>query len=435
VPIGPVAGWHHVRFETIGPSIKVYWDGEAVIDIVDGTFSSGRIGFLTSRAAATFDNLVVVGCPTLPNRAPVLAAVGDRSVVAGTPIVIDLSAADPEGAVTRAASNLPPGASFDAGLGRFTWTPAPADAGVWPDVVFSAHDGELQDSERVRFTVFDAANACLVESFDSVGSNSIWTPTAGTWSIASGAYTGTSAGTATSRSSMNGFENFVLQARVRVAGSGWAGILFRSVDATHYDYLAISSAADEIELRKMNGTTSTRLAGGAEVVGDAGDWHLYRIETAGARLRVFVDDVLMYDFTDNGAGSGGRIYAAGTAGLYLQNASVWVDDFVVASCANTVTDTATPQAATLDVSVFPNPFNPSTTISMSLGQAGRAHAALYDVAGRRVRVLADGDFAAGTHALRWDGTDGEGRSMASGIYYLNVRTAGTARMERLVLLK
>jgi flagellar hook assembly protein FlgD len=62
-------------------------------------------------------------------------------------------------------------------------------------------------------------------------------------------------------------------------------------------------------------------------------------------------------------------------------------------------------------------------------------ATVFDAAGRAVRTLADEDFAAGSSSLQWNGTNGEGRSMSSGVYFLRVQTAGEARTQRLVLLK
>ncbi len=83
----------------------------------------------------------------------------------------------------------------------------------------------------------------------------------------------------------------------------------------------------------------------------------------------------------------------------------------------------------------PNPFNPSTVLTFELPGAGAVKLAIVDVAGRRVRTLAQGTFPAGSHSLTWDGRDDGGRALASGIYFAQLR-AGEFRAERrLVLLK
>ena len=83
----------------------------------------------------------------------------------------------------------------------------------------------------------------------------------------------------------------------------------------------------------------------------------------------------------------------------------------------------------------PNPFNPVTTISFSLRERGRALLAVYDVAGRLVRVLADGVMDAGPHEVAWDGRDREGRAVASGVYFYRLETGAFMETKKMVLLR
>src|SRR5205085_2306125 len=99
---------------------------------------------------------------------------------------------------------------------------------------------------------------------------------------------------AISRYTMQPSENVTLQARLRVGGNGTGGIAFRAVDSSHYDYLSLSSALDVVELRKMNGAANIKLAGGAELTGDANTWHLCRIEAQGPHVRVWIDGVQQF---------------------------------------------------------------------------------------------------------------------------------------------
>ncbi len=84
---------------------------------------------------------------------------------------------------------------------------------------------------------------------------------------------------------------------------------------------------------------------------------------------------------------------------------------------------------------YPNPFNPQTTIAFALPAAGPARLAIYDVAGRLVRVLVDGSQAAGAQRAEWDGRDGLGQPAAAGVYLARLEAAGKADTQRLVLLK
>ena len=84
----------------------------------------------------------------------------------------------------------------------------------------------------------------------------------------------------------------------------------------------------------------------------------------------------------------------------------------------------------------PNPFNPTTRIRYSVARNGaRVRMDVYDVAGRLVATLEDGTAAAGEHVATWDGRDGDGRPVASGIYFCRLTVDGWSRATKMVLLK
>jgi hypothetical protein len=119
------------------------------------------------------------------------------------------------------------------------------------------------------------------------------------------------------------------------------------------------------------------------------------------------------------------------------DASEGWDSFIVEYGALATGVTATTPRP-LGLRAFPNPFNPQTTIAFTLNGNARVRLTVHDVRGRVVRTLADGDMAAGEHALQWDGRDDAGRTVASGVYFARCqhRSWGTAvETRRLVLLK
>ncbi len=83
----------------------------------------------------------------------------------------------------------------------------------------------------------------------------------------------------------------------------------------------------------------------------------------------------------------------------------------------------------------PNPFNPVTEIKYSLPSAGRARLAVYDARGRLLRVLFAGEQPAGPGSVSWDGRDGEGRAVASGVYLYRLETAAGTQAKRMLLIK
>jgi endonuclease I len=83
----------------------------------------------------------------------------------------------------------------------------------------------------------------------------------------------------------------------------------------------------------------------------------------------------------------------------------------------------------------PNPFSPSTAISFVMPRKGSVRVAIYDVSGRLVRVLADGEYPEGENGLVWDRTDAQGRSVASGVYFCRMRSGEFEEQRKMVLLK
>ena len=79
---------------------------------------------------------------------------------------------------------------------------------------------------------------------------------------------------------------------------------------------------------------------------------------------------------------------------------------------------------------YPNPFNPQTTISFSLGTHERVRLTIVDLLGRIVSTLWDGDAGAGAHSLVWDAT---GRP--TGMYFCIAKTPSVSKCTTLLLVR
>jgi hypothetical protein len=90
---------------------------------------------------------------------------------------------------------------------------------------------------------------------------------------------------------------------------------------------------------------------------------------------------------------------------------------------------------TLEVAVFPNPFNPTVTIRIDVSKATRLRVAVYDAAGREVNTLSDRFVGAGRVTLRWEGTNRYGRPVPSGVYFLKVTADGLTSTKKLTVIK
>ena len=83
---------------------------------------------------------------------------------------------------------------------------------------------------------------------------------------------------------------------------------------------------------------------------------------------------------------------------------------------------------------FPNPFNASTVIRLTLPAPTIFDLAVYSLTGQRLATLAAGHRDAGSHAIVWDGVDEENRELASGVYLYQLRIAGGPVATRKLLL-
>ena len=104
-------------------------------------------------------------------------------------------------------------------------------------------------------------------------------------------------------------------------------------------------------------------------------------------------------------------------------------DLVVASSIETI-DTEVPQRYSLDQN-YPNPFNPNTTIRFALSQPDAVRLTVYDLLGREVATLVNGEqLTAGTHEFSFDASE-----LASGLYMYRLETNAFTQTRQMMLLK
>ncbi len=94
-----------------------------------------------------------------------------------------------------------------------------------------------------------------------------------------------------------------------------------------------------------------------------------------------------------------------------------------------------PVAVPANLSVYPNPFNPTTTVSFELSARQTVSVRVYDVRGTLVRELENGSLSEGLHQLAWDGRDQHGIEIATGIYLIQVKAATFEMTRKAVMLK
>jgi hypothetical protein len=80
--------------------------------------------------------------------------------------------------------------------------------------------------------------------------------------------------------------------------------------------------------------------------------------------------------------------------------------------------------------IYPNPFSNETNISFSLVENGNVSVSIYDMTGREVASLHDGEMPAGEHLLTW-----EASNMPNGLYFCTISTADAKVTQKVMLSK
>ncbi len=83
----------------------------------------------------------------------------------------------------------------------------------------------------------------------------------------------------------------------------------------------------------------------------------------------------------------------------------------------------------------PNPFNPMTRIRFELAQSSEVQVSVFDLTGRLVKVLENGNLGAGEYSRTWQGRDESGRPVASGAYYVRLVMNNQVDHQKIMLLK
>ena len=86
---------------------------------------------------------------------------------------------------------------------------------------------------------------------------------------------------------------------------------------------------------------------------------------------------------------------------------------------------------------YPNPFNPSTTLRFDLPNPTLASLKIYDVRGREVWSHSEGpaQIGAGSYELVWNGVNDANQPVATGLYFVELRTSGFHQVQKLMLVK
>ncbi len=430
----------------------------ATFSPLDGNAHSGSLTIM-SDASNGNPSLAATG---QGNNAPTLDPIGNKSVVAFTTLAFTVTASDnadtrDDDAALSMGPGLPPSATFNTGTGEFSWTPDGSEAGTY-SVTFSASDGLLSDSEEISITVtttnnpptadaggtyFGATNQPL--QFNGSGSSD---PDAGqtlsfSWAFGDG-------GTATGATPQHTYAiegNFI--ASLQVCDDGSPQLCDSDVAPVTIQTEVVAQV-----ILKNNSSTLRAKGGGRQQIaieeseqpytnvilsslrlthdGPAGAVSECAPELKGARITdLDLDGVA--DFAANYANSCLNQLFSNTPNNSLV-------DITISGLIQVPGGTLPLRGVKSDVTVrtsgggavssfaSPNPFNPETSIALTLRNNGPVTMRIYSIDGRLVRTLMNGQHTpSGTHEVRWNGIDDQGRHVPSGVYFVKTsqRSGGT----------
>lgn len=84
---------------------------------------------------------------------------------------------------------------------------------------------------------------------------------------------------------------------------------------------------------------------------------------------------------------------------------------------------------------YPNPFNPTTELAFALPKAAHVELSVFNVLGQKVATVVNGEYPAGEHTATWDGTNSNGGSVSSGVYFYRIEAGDYSKTRKMMLLK
>ena len=140
------------------------------------------------------------------------------------------------------------------------------------------------------------------------------------------------------------------------------------------------------------------------------------------------DDAMVADYRTSGNTTTLIVVAPNSDEIFTAYGDFKVEETLVAS-GNGYVPLSTPASFTLSAA-YPNPFNPSTSLDMTMPSEGYVSIQAYNLVGQVVGTIAEGNMSAGTHSFAWDASD-----LSSGVYLIKAEYAGSVSTQKVMMLK
>ncbi|MBC8322645.1 MAG: T9SS type A sorting domain-containing protein [Candidatus Marinimicrobia bacterium] len=84
---------------------------------------------------------------------------------------------------------------------------------------------------------------------------------------------------------------------------------------------------------------------------------------------------------------------------------------------------------------YPNPFNPVTEIQFDVPVESKVKLTIYNIMGQEVTTLSNSTLEAGFHSVRWDGTNGLGEQVSTGVYFYRLSSPAFTSTKKMIMVK
>lgn len=381
---------------------------------------------------------LVFQATAVANAFPTITVTGDTVVEEGQQVVLLVQVSDPDGdPFTLSHTELPAGAAFNPALGTLLWLPTYEQAGTYP-ITFTAQDDKgartvrvvtivvrnknrapvftliapaepylsLQRGDTRRFTVSvhdldgDKVGFLWKVNTTPVGRDSTYLFVAAQWFP--GQYI----------VSVHAFDN------QDTVSHAWTVDIRTAVEL-------VAFSAQPVPYEGVSVSWKTAME-----IGNAG-FQVLRSLTAAGPYEVLTTTLVppradrTYSYVDAAAKAGETYYyrladvdLAGRVTMHPPVTVVVPLPTEYRLCPN-----------------YPNPFNPCTTIRYELPRTVAVKLVVYDVMGRLVRTLVEGQQEPGYHTAVWDGRNQWGQQVGSGVYYLHLEAGPFRAVGKMALVR
>ena len=140
------------------------------------------------------------------------------------------------------------------------------------------------------------------------------------------------------------------------------------------------------------------------------------------------DNAMVAEYVTDGNTTRLMVVLPGSEEIFTASGEYDVDEVIVAN-SNSILTVLEPSSFELGAA-YPNPFNPSTNLSLDMPENGYVSVKAYNLVGQVVGVIAEGNMDAGLHSMTWDASN-----LSSGVYLITAEYAGSVATQKVMLMK